>query len=180
MNASEKIAILEARLASLEAALLNSATRGVLLESDDAGGAQRQRVYGLYGEELTEVQLWQPFGLSANCPPGGDVMMLCLGGNRDGAQILAASHPDHRPTGQNPGETTIYDAGGQTVKLSQDGIAITDQFGSSITMSSGGKITIKATDVEITSDTLTNNGKDIGHLHQHLNSCGPGLGGVPK
>lgn len=180
MDLARKVASLEAQLAELCAQMGNMASRATLVESDDANGAQRQKLYGFYGEELTDVQLWQPFGLSANCPPGADVMVLAMGGNRDGAQGLAATHPNHRPTGQAIGETALYDAGGQTVTLGDTGITITDRFGSSVSMAAGGAVTIKATSVEITSDSLTHNGKNIGDDHKHLNSGGPSLGGIPS
>lgn len=186
MDVYERLARAEAMIQELLNRTSNAATRGVLLESDDGNGAQRQRMRGFYGEELTDVQHWQPFGLSASAPPGADVLAVCLGGNRDGTQVICTTHPDHRPTGQLPGETTLYDAGGQKVTLNSSGITIADQFGSTVTMASGGVVTIAAADVKIKGNlaveggTMTHNGKNVGDDHRHLNSSGPSTGGVPE
>jgi len=187
-NVGKYIARLEARLEMLENRLANTASRGVLLETNDSAGIQRQKIMGLAGEEMDKVQSWQPFGLSANCPPGGDVMILSSGGTRDGAQILAASHPDYRQGGGEIGTTTIYDAGGQTIKLNYDGITITDQHGGTVVMAGGGititsasSLTLVASDVEITSGSLTHNGTNISDNHVHPGVLpGPASTGGPQ
>ena len=178
---ARKVAELEGLVRALQNRVTNSAGRGVLMSSDDTTGVQKQRISGVYGEELTDVQLWQPFGLSAQCPPGGDVIMLSMSGNRDGVQALAATHPGYRPGGGNVGETILYDAGGQQVALGVLGITIKDQYGSIVRMAPGGALTITATDVEITSGTLTHNGVDIGHKHEHTRvASGTAISGPPK
>ncbi|MFG6500138.1 phage baseplate assembly protein V [Sulfitobacter sp. 1A15106] len=173
----------------------SSISRGVLLDTDDQPGLQRQRVFGLYGEEMDKVQNWQPFGLTAVCPPGGDVVMLSIGGTRDGAQVLSATHPAYRQKDTGIGETVLYDAGGQTVKLTTAGITITDQWGNIVSMAdgkvtitaaadytvnAGGTITLAASDVKIESGSLTHNGTNVGDDHKHSGvSSGPSTTGNP-
>ena len=169
-----RLRALEAQVRLLTAQLTNMVTRGTLLQTEDDDGAQSQNVFGFYGEQIEGVKSWQPFGLSAVAPPGSDILILSMGGNRDGAQALMAGDPSLRPTGAQIGETVLYDAAGQTVKLGADGIVITDASGSTITMN-GGKVTIIADDVEITGN-LTNNGVNVGSTHTHTDSVGLGAG----
>jgi len=162
----ERIARLEAAVAQLTARASNSVSRGTMTAANDSGGMQMHTVSGYYGEELDKLPVWQPFGLSATCPAGGDALIACIGGNRDGAQVVAVSHPSYRPTGTAEGETVLYDAYGQRVALGASGITITDRYGNSVSMGVSG-ITLTAARVEIQSGTLTHNGTNIGATHVH-------------
>ena len=103
MDAMQRIAALESVVRRLMSQSANTITRGTLVEVDDGTGLQETRVRGYYDEEIPATINWQPFGLSTSCPPGADALIACVGGNRDGAQVIAVSHPDYRPAGAPAG-----------------------------------------------------------------------------
>jgi len=174
MSIDDRIQELEDAVRRLKVAQANTASRGTLRQASDDNGMQQSNVVGLYGEELADLTVWQPFGLSAVSPPGSDALIVAIGGHRDGAQVIAQSHPQYRPRSGRNGETILYDAGGQQVALTTSGIRITDQFGNVVSLSSGGltitavsSLNIEATEVNIESSTLKHNGINIGSDHTH-------------
>jgi len=196
-NLIDRIAMLESLVTQLTNRMSNTVSRGTMTKVADGEGMQAHTVSGYYGEELDKLPVWQPFGLSAHCPPGGDVLLSCIGGNRDGAQVVAVTHPKYRPSSTAEGETVIYDAYGQTALLGENGIKLTDRNGNTVDMTAsgvkitdgngnvvdmaGGGITLKASHVEIKSGSLTHNGTNIGQTHTH-GGVTPGLGstGAPN
>lgn len=173
MDLVRKVNNLESLVRRLMSQNANTITRGTLVEVDDETGLQETRVRGYYDEEIPATTNWQPFGLSTSCPPGADALIACVGGNRDGAQVIAVSHPDFRPAGAPAGTTILYDAFGNTVVMTDEGVAISNgenvvkMTDGGLSITSGSTLTIDAADVEITSGTLTHNGKNIGDDHKH-------------
>jgi len=176
LNLEQRISTLEQTVASLADRASNFMSRGTLTATADDSPAQEATALGFYGEELDGVTNWQPFGMAASCPPGGDVLMMCLGGNRDGAQIVSVSHPDYRPTAGQQGGNIVYDAFGNKITLSSEGIAMADVNGNTVTLDAGGitikdaagnTVTLAGAAVSITSGNLDHNGTNVGDTHVH-------------
>ena len=168
---------LEARIKDLESRIAGAATRGVLKETYDDGGVQRSKVDGFAGEELDQIQYAMPFGITTVPPKGSDVILLSLGGNRDGAVAIAQMSSGARPKGLSEGDVMIYDLSGNAISLGKDGMAMQDKNGNSIQMSNGSLVIVG--NVQVTG-TITCNGKDISDTHTHVGvTPGPGNTGVP-
>lgn len=124
-----------------------AATRGIIRHVASLAGRQTLQVEGLAGEVIDACEHWQPYGLTAHPPAGAEAVMLSLGGNRSHAVAVVAEHRDHRPRGLDEGESCVYDAAGQQVYLSWDGVRITSP--EAVT------ITVGTQQIEITSDGIT-------------------------
>lgn len=83
----------------------------------DDEGIQRAIVKGYADETIKLAQRGQYFGLSSNPPPGSVGYASLVGGRPDQAMLMGVEHPAHRPTSQQPGDTVLYDANGQFLKL---------------------------------------------------------------
>lgn len=90
--------------------------------------------------------------------------------------------PSGNVTVVHTGNLSVETAGNAAVAVAGNA-AVTVDGTTSIT--SGGAMSITAPTLAIaaniaTTGTLTNNGKNVGSNHQHLNSGGPSVGGVPQ
>jgi phage baseplate assembly protein V len=91
---------------------------------NDQGAQQYAALQGIAGENPGEVTRLQHFGFNAIPPAGSEGLLLALGGRSDKGYVLGLEHPKYRPTGNNPGETYIYDANSNIVSLVQSNIRI--------------------------------------------------------
>jgi phage gp45-like len=98
------------------------AQRGVVRSSQDAPKAATLEIAVLAGETLREVERFAHFGLTSRPPTGAEVVVLCLGGNRDHPLVVADEDRRARPAGTlAEGETCIYATGGARITLRADG-----------------------------------------------------------
>ena len=118
------------------------------------------------GQDLKEVPSVQSFGFASALKAGADVVALFLSGDRSKGVVIASNDQRYRPTGLLPGEVMIYDAFGHSIHLTAAGIVSTGNW--------------THTGNLVTTGALMNNGKNVGSTHQHLDSGGSGLGGVPE
>ena len=97
--------------------------RAVLSATDDSGRALTLQIQGLRGEVLSDVEQLLAYGLtsrvmdpSAAGEPEG--VMVCVGGNRDHAVVIATEDRRFRPRGQlAKGEVMLYDHQGSRIYL---------------------------------------------------------------
>ncbi len=162
------------------------ASRGVVRTVSDNKSRQQLQAEILEGELREDVERAQNYGLAAHPHPGSDAIILCLGGSRE--QTVAIVVDDRRyKLNLQAGEVALYDDLGNKVQLLRDMVRVdavqhleatapTTRIVSDVTID--GTLTVNG-DVA-TSGALTNNGKDVGSSHKHLNSGGPSLGGPPQ
>lgn len=104
--------------------------RGTFVSADDNKKMQSVTVRGRFGEEITDVEHWQPYGMhSVPLPPKdgkqAEVLIANLGGSADHPVVIATADRRHRPTNARPGETVLYDDQGQQIRIGRDGIELT-------------------------------------------------------
>lgn len=96
---------------------LNMIYRGVVERIDDAKGVQVVAVSGLDGEIKDNVERVQSYGHSSSPMPGSEVIVICPGGDRSAAVIVATDDRGSRMTGLNPGEVAVYTQEGDSIVL---------------------------------------------------------------
>lgn len=102
-----------------------SAFRFEFGEVDDSGETQRVRGYGQAGEELTKVHRVQSHGLFSNPPKGSHGVAIPLGGERDLSVVIGGESAVNRPRNVPPGQTVLYDASGNIIRMfGGDGIKL--------------------------------------------------------
>ena len=95
--------------------------RFVVNRVNDAGGLQIVQVDGLDGETRDGVERIQNFGHSGNPPAGAIGAGVSVMGSRDHLIVVACDHPDHRVKNLAPGESALYGAFGNLLKMDKDG-----------------------------------------------------------
>lgn len=83
------------------------------------------------------------FGFSSSLPPGSDVLIAYLGGNRSSAVVIGSNHPDSRHTGLSPGESVVYNLWGMYIHMTEDGIVI-EAKDKDVTINNADKVTVNA------------------------------------
>ncbi|WP_051278462.1 phage baseplate assembly protein V [Solimonas flava] len=78
-------------------------------------------VDGKRPETLDGVQRLQQFGFSSVPLPGSDGLMICIGGSRSNPVVIVCDDGSKRVVGMEPGETVVYNAFGDYVKLLKTG-----------------------------------------------------------
>jgi phage baseplate assembly protein V len=125
------------------------AQRGVLRSSNDQKKAQELVVAVLAGETLSRVERLAHFGFLSRAPAGAEVVVLCLGGNRDHPVVVAEEDRRTRPLGLAEGEAGLYSVGGGTLKA-----RITLRADGSVEVLAPGKVKVTG-DVEVTGKLTT-------------------------
>lgn len=128
-------------------------TRGTLVKADDKPKMQELTVRGRFGEQMTNVEHWQPYGFShVPLPPKDDqqaeVLMAYLGGSPDHPVVIATADRRHRPKDMKPGDQVHYDHLGNTTTFTKDGIT-------------------HKTPLKITHNTVDKDGKVMSSVVQH-------------
>lgn len=174
--------------------LANMIARAITRAVDDANPRQTAQVEVTKGELLDDVPRYQNYGSTSKPPAKGtDCIMIFPGGDREQGVVIAMENRQFRLTNLADGEVALYDDLGNVFKLGRDQvelIAVTKAIvtapdvelvaaASAVITSGASSIEITPAGVAITSLVLTHNGKNIGATHQHLNSGGPNLGGIP-
>lgn len=166
---------------------------GTRTDVQGGGSIMSVRGTGTVDEELPIVN----FGYSFNAAADADheVIMVSLGSDVDMKVALPTigrqfQHQWTQGTGGiqyhedanrriefNGTETILHD--GQFIVGSNRELTITVD-GANITLTTGGDLTVQANNVEITSNTLTHNGTNIGQTHVHGGvQAGPNNTGTP-
>ena len=109
------------RLAQLIRRLDMTLARGELLATVDSGGIQTMQVGLLAGEVADRVERFQSYGLSAVPPPGGDVLVAFVQGNRDHGVVVAVNDRGSRPRSRALGETELYNDQNVSILLDREG-----------------------------------------------------------
>lgn len=136
-------------IAPLQRRVMLAIGRGTLGPVNDADGLQRSQVTLLAGEVRDNVERIQPYGFSAVPLAGADVLVVCVGGNRDHPVIIGADDRRYRPTGMQPGDVCIYShQTGHKITLKAD--RTIEIEGDEITIKGDTKITLEAPLVEVT------------------------------
>jgi len=136
-------------MAPLQRRVMLAIGRGTLGPVDDDDGLQRSQVTLLAGETRDNVERIQPYGLSAVPMAGADVLVVCVGGNRDHPVIIGVDDRRHRPTGMQAGDVCIYShQTGHKITLKAD--RTIEIEGDEITIKADTKITLEAPLVEVT------------------------------
>ena len=98
--------------------------RFIVNRVNDAGGLQIVQVDGLEGETRDGVERIQNFGHTGVPPAGAVAAGVSMMGSRDHIVIVACDHPDHRVKGLAPGESALYGAFGNVLKMDENGNAV--------------------------------------------------------
>lgn len=140
-------------------------------------------------EVLDAVEHWEGYGLTAHPHPDAEGLLLCAGGQRARAIVVAVADRRYRLKGLQAGEVALYDDQGQVVRLGRTGITVEAARGViingnvhingnlSITGSGGGAgtMTIQA-NVALTGNlTQTGNTTQTGNLASSGNLAGATL-----
>ncbi|MEM7047822.1 MAG: phage baseplate assembly protein V [Pseudomonadota bacterium] len=110
-----------------------------------------------HSELVGDMPRVQNYGMTSVPHPGAACVVVAAGGSRTHNLIVAADHPDHRPTGLKDGEVMVYDDQGQCVHLKRGGIEITTSKpitvnASSISMNASEQIIMNAPSIEMKGD----------------------------
>lgn len=84
------------------------AARVVIATVDDSKKMQLVNFQALKNEDLTDVERFQNAGFTSNPGPDCEGVILCFGGSRDHAVVIAAENRDRRPTGLKDFESMMY------------------------------------------------------------------------
>lgn len=136
-------------IAPLQRRVMLAIGRGTLGPVNDADGLQRSQVTLLAGEVRDNVDRIQPYGFSAVPLAGADVLVVCVGGNRDHPVIIGADDRRYRPTGMQPGDVCIYSHQSRH-KITLRADRTIEIEGDEITIKGDTKITLEAPLVEVT------------------------------
>lgn len=129
--------------------------RGRVALANDAGAVQLLQVVMSAAEIQDHAPRLAEYGFTSNPPPGSDVAMVFLGGNRTDGLVIATGNQQYRLKGLAPGEVALYDDAGQVVRLTPAGIVITAPLGLTVNGNT------------IFNGTVTANGHRIDDTHKH-------------
>ena len=136
---------------------------------NDSGSAQTSQVQ-LDALTLRDgVPVLMNFGFTSNMPPGGDNVVVHLGGERSKAIVIATGHQQYRLTGLPSGAVAIHDSTGNKIVITSTGIAIT------------GNVAITG-NLTVTGDITAGLGSadQVGvRTHRHNTSAGGGPSAAP-
>jgi len=83
-------------------------TRGLIRTLREEGGLIVLGGALLADEELGNMELFQHFGLASAPPAGGEMVVLCVGGDRNHAIVVATEDRRCRPKGLAEGDVVVY------------------------------------------------------------------------
>lgn len=115
--------------------ILRTAT---LTAIDDSGPVQTAQIASSYLETFPPRPVIQQFGLASNPPANSDGLLFSPSGDPANGVVLGHNSQAHRPTGQPAGGTTLYDAFGNSVVLTQGTVTAKTSAGMSVTLSASG------------------------------------------
>lgn len=112
---------LQKLLRPLVTRIANVVSRGEITRVDDAKRGQLVQVELLDGETREDVERPQNYGFTSVPLEGAEVVVVCVGGSRDHAFVVAADDRRHRVKGLEPGEVAVYHHGGSRIVLRNSG-----------------------------------------------------------
>lgn len=98
--------------------------RCVLLAVNDKSDVQQLQVRALADELLDKVERFQEYGFTSHPKPGAEGALVCVGGQRGHAIVIAVEDKRYRIKGTKSGEVAMYDDQGQVVHLKRDGMEV--------------------------------------------------------
>lgn len=120
-------------------------SRAVVRIVNDALKLQGLQVELLDSEAQEEVERFQNYGMSARPKDGAEAIILCVGGLRSHAVVIAVDDRRYRLRNLEEGEVALYDDQGRVVHLRRDGIFI----------SAPDKVIVEAPEVTVISDAVS-------------------------
>lgn len=72
-------------------------------------------------ETIPDGEHYQPYGFSSIPLPGAEGVALFPGGDRGHPLVVVVSDRRYRPTGGEPGEVTVYNNTGASIRITKDG-----------------------------------------------------------
>lgn len=153
------------------------ASRCVITLVNDALKAKGAQVKLLAGETRDNVELFQQYGFSSNPLAGAEGVALSIGGDRGHLIVVATEDRRYRPTSGEPGEVTIYDHQGGSIRLLANGdIEISPASGKAIIYGdlqvTGG---VAASGAVSDQNGSMQEMRDVYNLHKHSPSGSPPL-----
>ena len=103
-------------------------TRVTVREINDEETQQTLWVDGMKAQQMKDAYRAQGHGLSTVPPVGSEGIAFSLAGRPDQTFFLESEHKDHRPKGQKPGDSVLYDAYGNTIKMEEGAVTHTNSL----------------------------------------------------
>jgi phage baseplate assembly protein V len=159
---------------------------GVISATDDSGPIHRVQVQiPTTGERIDNVKILEIFGLASHAPPGSDLVVQFLAGDRSNAVATATGNQKLRLRNLKAGEVALYDGHGSVIKLANGGkISVTctgevSVTAPKVTINGADKVAITAPEVDITGTLkVTGDVEIIGNLRITGSITGGGIGGT--
>ena len=149
---------IDAALERLGRRLLNLVGRGRKTTGDDSGNVQMLQARLGVNEIRDNTPRLAEFGFTSMPPDGADLVLLCIGGDRSNAVIIATGHIATRMKNLQPGESALYDSLGKHVYLKSTEIEV-DAGGQPVNIINASTVTITAsTSVTVNAPDSTING----------------------
>ena len=118
--------------------------RGRVTTGNDAGPVQLLQVRLGTLETHDNTPRLAEYGFASNPPPGSDVALLFIAGDRSRGLVIATGNQAARLKNLQPGEAALYDNTGKWVWLKAAGIEI-EAAGQPVTVSGASTVTVNAT-----------------------------------
>lgn len=99
----------------------NTNARAVVLLVDDEKMLQLLQLGVLEGETVGGAENHQPYGFTSVPLPGAEAVVVFPFGDRAHPLVVTVSDRRYRPTDGEPGEVTVYNHSGASVRLTADG-----------------------------------------------------------
>lgn len=115
---------MNAALNALYRRALNLVGRGRVKQVDDTKSVQLIQIEFGPLETRDKTPLVGHYGFAYNPPDGSDVIVLCVGGDRDNAVALATNHQASRLKNLARGEVAMFHQDGRFVKLGAAGTVV--------------------------------------------------------
>lgn len=150
--------------------------RAVVLLVKDGLKLQGLQVSLLADEVRDDVEHFQAYGLTSHPLPGAEALVVCVGGSRDHAVVIAVDDRRYRLKPLQAGEVALYTDQGDTIVLKRDG---------HVHVTASTKVTLQAPLVECTGnvtvagtltaavDVVADGVSLVGHAHGGVD---PGVG----
>ena len=149
---------IDGALGRLGRRLLNMVGRGRKTTGNDSGNVQMLQVRLGENEIRDNTPRLAEFGFTSMPPDGSDMVVLCIGGDRSNAVIIATGHIETRMKNLQPGESALYDAVGKFIYLKHDQIEI-NAGGQPVNIINSSTVTVDASgSVTVNAPTTTVNG----------------------
>lgn len=98
----------------------SNSARGRITAVNDEKGVQRLDVKVLSGEVHTNVERFQQAGLTTHPPPGTEVAISYMGGNRSHPVVVATENKKYRRRSLKPGGAALHDLAGKGVEITAE------------------------------------------------------------